>query len=64
MDETGADHAALVSLSCGALWATIAAEHPERVDALAYIGPAVALAPGHPERDVFPFEDALDTDEG
>jgi predicted glycosyltransferase len=33
------------------------------VKAIAYIGPAVPLAPGLPERQV-PFEDELDTDEG
>ena len=37
------ERATLVSLSCGALWATIlAADHPERVDGIVYIGPAVA----------------------
>ncbi len=53
MDATATERAALVALSCGALWATIlAAEHPERVDGVVYIGPAVGLAPGHPEREV------------
>jgi pimeloyl-ACP methyl ester carboxylesterase/predicted glycosyltransferase len=65
MDVTATDRATLVALSCGALWATIlAADHPERVDAVAYIGPAVALAPGYPERDRYAFDDLLDTDEG
>ena len=41
----------------------VAADHPERVEAIAYIGPAVPLAPGLPERQVS-FEDELDTDEG
>ena len=41
----------------------LAADHPERVKAIAYIGPAVPLAPGLPERQVS-FEDELDTDEG
>ncbi|MGD1058178.1 MAG: alpha/beta fold hydrolase [Solirubrobacteraceae bacterium] len=64
MDATGTERAALVALSCGALWATIlAAEHPGRVDSVAYIGPAVGLAPGHPEREV-PFDEPLETDEG
>jgi pimeloyl-ACP methyl ester carboxylesterase/predicted glycosyltransferase len=64
MDATGVERATLVSLSCGALWATIvAADHPERVDGLIYIGPAVGLAPGHPERNI-PFDDELDTDSG
>jgi pimeloyl-ACP methyl ester carboxylesterase/predicted glycosyltransferase len=65
MDATGTRRAAIVALSCGALWATIlAAEHPERVDAVAYIGPAVGLAPGHPEREGWPFDESLETDEG
>ena len=65
MDATTTQRAAVVALSCGALWATIlAADHPERVDSIVYIGPAVALAPGHPERDVSPFEEAIETDEG
>ncbi len=64
MDETGTERAVLVALSCGALWGTLlAADHPDRVEAIAYIGPAVALASGHPERES-PFEDALDSDEG
>jgi pimeloyl-ACP methyl ester carboxylesterase/predicted glycosyltransferase len=64
MDATGTERARLVALSCGALWATVlAADHPERVDAIAYVCPAVALAPGHPERDVHPFDEPLATDE-
>ena len=66
LDATATEQAALISLSCGALWATtIAAEHPTRVDRLAYISPAVGeLAPNHPERDVYGFDERLDTDEG
>ncbi len=65
MDATDTERAILVALSCGALWATIlAADHPERVDGIVYLGPAVALAPGHPERELFPFEDAVETDAG
>ena len=42
MDATATERAAVVALSCGALWATIlAADHPERVDSVVYIGPAV-----------------------
>jgi pimeloyl-ACP methyl ester carboxylesterase/predicted glycosyltransferase len=60
MDATATERAVLVALSCGALWATIfAADHPERVDGVVYIGPAVGLAPGHPERDVHPFDESL-----
>ncbi len=66
MDATGIEQATLVGLSCGALWGTIvAADHPERVDGVVYIGPAVALAPGHPERQVpNAFDDELDVYEG
>ncbi len=66
MDATGTERAVLAALSCGALWATLlAAEHPERATAVAYIGPAVPLAPGHPERAIGQrFEEQLDTDEG
>jgi len=65
MDATGTEHAGLVGLSCGARWATIlAAEHPERVDAAVFIGPAVALAPSYPEREAHAFDDPLETEEG
>ena len=65
MDVTGTKTATMVSISCGALTATVlAADHPERVDAVVYIGPAVALAPGHPERSVHQFEEALGTEQG
>jgi pimeloyl-ACP methyl ester carboxylesterase/predicted glycosyltransferase len=65
MDATGTDSAFLVGLSCGALWATIvAADHPERVDGVVYIGPAVGFAPGHADRQIFSFDEEYDTDEG
>ena len=65
MDAASIDRATLVSLSCGALWATIAAaDHPERVAGIVYIAPAVALAPGHPERQVHDFDAALPTEDG
>jgi pimeloyl-ACP methyl ester carboxylesterase len=65
MDATGTERATLVGLSCGALWGTIlAADHPERVEGIVYIAPAVGLAPGHPERQVYAFEEEYDTDEG
>jgi pimeloyl-ACP methyl ester carboxylesterase/predicted glycosyltransferase len=63
MDATETERAALVALSSGALWATIlAADHPDRIDAIVYIGPGVTLITNHPERDVSPFEDAIETD--
>jgi len=66
MDATDTDRAVLAGLSCGALWGTmLAADHPDRVLALVCIGPAVPLAPGHPERAITDrFEEELDSDEG
>ena len=65
MDATATPSATLLGVSCGALWATIlAADHPERVDGVAYVGPAVGLAPGNPDREKYAFDDELDTDEG
>jgi len=65
MDATGTRRAVLVALSCGALWSTLlAADHPDRVDGVVYLGPAVGLAPPHPERAVHSFLEPLDTDEG
>jgi pimeloyl-ACP methyl ester carboxylesterase/predicted glycosyltransferase len=66
MDATATERAVLVGLSCGALWATlIAADHPERAIAVVYIGPAVPLAPGHPERAIGDrFEEALESEDG
>ena len=65
MDATGSERATLVGLSCGAIFGTIlAADHPERVNGIVYIAPAVGLAPGHPERQVYAFDGEYDTDEG
>ncbi|HEY1508109.1 MAG TPA: alpha/beta hydrolase, partial [Solirubrobacteraceae bacterium] len=65
MDATATSSATLVALSCGALWGTLlAADHPQRVDGIVYIGPAVGLVPGHPERQRYAFDEQLDTDEG
>jgi pimeloyl-ACP methyl ester carboxylesterase len=65
MDATGTGRAVLVGLSCGALWATVlAGDHPDRVAGVVTIGPAVGLAPPHPERAVHSFLEPLDTDEG
>jgi pimeloyl-ACP methyl ester carboxylesterase len=65
MDATGTETAVIVGLSCGALWGTLlAADHPDRVLGAVFIGPAVPLAAGHPERNVHSFYDRLDTDEG
>jgi pimeloyl-ACP methyl ester carboxylesterase/spore coat polysaccharide biosynthesis predicted glycosyltransferase SpsG len=65
LDATQTERAALVAVSCGALSATrLAAGHPERVDRIAYIAPAAGLAPNHPARMVYGFEDHYDTDDG
>jgi len=65
MDATATQQAVLVSLSAGACWALLlAAEHPERVAEVVFIGPALPLGPGHPQRMVYSFDDVLDTDEG
>jgi pimeloyl-ACP methyl ester carboxylesterase len=65
MDATGTDRAVLVGVSCAALWGTlVAADHPDRVEGIVYICPAVGLAPGHPERQVYAFDEEHDTDEG
>ena len=46
MDDTGTGTAALVAFSQGARWAAIlAAEHPERVSAVALISPALPVGP-------------------
>jgi len=63
MEVTATERAVLVALSSGALWATVlAADHPERVDGIVYVGPAVTLVSNHPERDVSAFEDAVEND--
>ncbi|HEU0335426.1 MAG TPA: alpha/beta fold hydrolase [Gaiellaceae bacterium] len=65
LDATSTGRCLLAGVSCAALWGTLlAAEHPERVDGAVFIGPAVALAPPHPERAVHDFEEQLVTDEG
>ena len=52
MDDTATASAALVALSAGSRWALLlAAEHPERVGSVVFIGPAVPLAPWTPFRD-------------
>ena len=65
MDANTVQRAGLVGLSCGALWATIlAAQHPDRVSRVAYIGPAVSLAPAHPGREHFAFDQPYEESEG
>ena len=65
IDATDTEGATLLGVSCGALWGTIvAADHTERVDGIIYVAPAVGLAPGHPERQVYGFDEVYDTEEG
>ncbi len=65
LDATATKHAVIAGVSCAALWGVmLAAEHPERIIGAAFIGPAVALAPPHPERTVHPFDEPLETDDG
>lgn len=65
MDATGTASAGLVGFSCGSLWATVlGVEHPERVERIAHIAPAIALAPPLPERRAYALDEPLDTDEG
>jgi pimeloyl-ACP methyl ester carboxylesterase len=67
MDASGTEQAVVVSLSLGAQRSLLLADaHPERVLGLAFIAPAVRLAPDHPMRGRYArlFEQELDTDEG
>jgi pimeloyl-ACP methyl ester carboxylesterase/predicted glycosyltransferase len=65
MDATGTDQAAIVGLSMGAQRGLLlAADHPERVASAAFIGPAVPLGTGMPERKKYPFDERHDTTEG
>ena len=60
LDATGTERAVLVGFSCGALWGSLlAADHPERVIGAVFIGPAVPLAPPHPERAAHDFHERL-----
>ena len=65
MDATGTESALLVALSRGTHWATLlAADHPGRVNGVAYIGSALPYPLTTAERNVHAFDDELDTDEG
>ena len=65
LDATATERAVVVGVSCAAVWGVLlAAEHPERVAGAAFIGPAVPLAPPLPERNVYPFDELLETDDG
>ena len=67
MDATGTERAVMVSLSRGAERSLlVAANHPERVDRMVFIGPALPLAAGRAAQPGGPqdFERALDTIRG
>src|SRR5262245_14528652 len=65
LDATSTERSIVIGVSCSALWGTLlAADHPDRVDGAVFICPAVSLAPPHPERAVYGFDELLDTDEG
>lgn len=64
LDTTGTERAVVVSLSLGAQRALVlAAEHPERVRGLVFLGPAVPLGVG-PPRESGPFDDPPNSNEG
>jgi pimeloyl-ACP methyl ester carboxylesterase len=65
LDETGTERAVVVTHSLGAQRSLLlAADHPERVTGIVFIAPALMIAPGPAHRDVYPFDEPLDTDEG
>src|ERR671916_3300001 len=56
MDATGTERAVIVGLSAGTLWGVLlAAEHPERVESAAFIGPAAPFGQ-HLARSKTPFD--------
>jgi pimeloyl-ACP methyl ester carboxylesterase/predicted glycosyltransferase len=64
MDAVGVDRASVVSLSTGARAALVlAAENPDRVEAIAFNCPSVPLGEPMPGRE-YSFLEELDTDEG
>jgi pimeloyl-ACP methyl ester carboxylesterase len=65
LDETSTDRAVVVTHSLGAQRTLLlAANQPERVTGIVFIAPALMIAPGHEYRDVYPFDEPLDADEG
>jgi pimeloyl-ACP methyl ester carboxylesterase/predicted glycosyltransferase len=65
MEATDTTSAVIVAESCGALWSSqLAADHPERVEKIVYIAPAVGIAPNRPERAQFSFEAEYDAYQG
>ena len=65
MDATATQQAVLVATSAGTFWSLLlATEHPERVAGAVFLGAAFPSLPFHPHREVYSFDDVLDTDEG
>jgi pimeloyl-ACP methyl ester carboxylesterase/predicted glycosyltransferase len=66
LDATGTDRAYVVALSMGAQRGLLlAANHPERVRGVVFVGPAVPLLPSTPRaRAASSFDDALERYEG
>jgi pimeloyl-ACP methyl ester carboxylesterase len=65
LDACAVREAAVMGVSQGGAWAlALAARHPERVRAAAFIAPNVPLADGHPDRDAAEatFEDVVFSD--
>jgi len=64
LDATGTERAVLVSLSMASQWALwLMAQRPERVAGSVFIGPSLAIAPGHTGRQQ-PFEEPYTSTEG
>jgi len=60
MDVTETQSAVLVCLSLGAQRTLLlGADHPDRVEGAVFIGASLPIAPGHPERSVYSFDDRL-----
>jgi pimeloyl-ACP methyl ester carboxylesterase len=64
LDATGTERAVPVSLSMASQWALwLMAHRPERVAGSVFIGPSLALGPGHTGREE-PFEEPYTSTEG
>src|SRR5438034_5375077 len=65
LDATSTERAAIVGFSLGGQRGVLlAAEHPERVEAAAFIGPSIPIAPPHSFRVLSEFDARHETYEG
>ena len=65
LDATSTERAAIVGFSLGGQRGVLlAADHPERVEAAAFIGPSIPLAPPHSFRVLSEFDARHETFEG